>query len=202
MPDSLLNLRGLFSFPEPGAPAQPSDQWQEFEHRLGREIQTIKWPAAMPDLVSKVGELFNVKLPDLLVVAWKKARELQDVLEESKKAPEEVMFLELAEHVISSEHHPYIEIRINGVPQPKRIQFTVVLLATLKGVLLKIQGGAIAEIQMGSCEFDGKVKYEDLTIAEKRLGPIRLQGISTLEFARPVPTPPPPLPPPTFHRGN
>jgi hypothetical protein len=203
MIDLPFNLRNLLSFPDPVAPAERSDQWQEFQNRLGREIQTIKWPAAMPDLVSKVEELFNAKLPDLLVASWKKTRELQDVLEESKKAPEEVMFLGLAEHVISSEHHPYIEIRINGVPQPKRIQFTVILSATLKGVVLKIKGGTIVEIQMGSCEFDGEVKYEDLTIAEKKLGPIRLQGVSTLEFA----TVPPPLPlptplPPTFDRGK
>jgi hypothetical protein len=177
MTDSSLNLRGLFSFPDPGAPTEPSNRWQEFEDRLGREIKTIKWPAAMPDLVSNVGELFDVKLPDLLVVGWKKAREIQEVLEESKEAPEEVMFLELAEHVISGEHHPYIEIRINGVPSSKRIQFTVILSATLKGVVLKIKGGAIVEIQMGSCEFDGKVEYENLTLAEKKLGPIRLRGL-------------------------
>ena len=179
MSDSSTNLRSLFSFPDPDAPAAPSNQWQEFQNRLGREIKTIKWPAAMPDLVSKIGELFNVELPDLLVVSWKKAGELQDALEESRKAPEQTIFLELAKHVISSEHHPDIEIRIAGVPLPKRIQFTVGLSATLKGVVLKIKGGEIVEIQTGSCEFEGKVKYEDLTIADKKVGPIRLQGLPT-----------------------
>ena len=43
----------------------------------------------MPDLTSKVAELFNVELPDLLVSSWKKARELQEALEESKKSPDE-----------------------------------------------------------------------------------------------------------------
>jgi hypothetical protein len=177
MSNSPTNLRTLFLFPDPDAPAAPSNQWQEFQNRLGREIKTIKWPAAMPDLVSKIGELFNVELPDVLVVSWKKAGELQDALEESRKAPEQAFFLELAEHVITSEHHPYIEIRIAGVPLPKRIQFTVGLSATLKGVELMIKAGEIVEIQAGSCEFEGKVKYEDLTIADKKLGPIRLPGL-------------------------
>jgi hypothetical protein len=175
MSDSSINLRGLFSFPDQDTAAAPSSQWQEFQNRLGHEIETIKWPAAMPDLVSKIAELFNVELPDLLVVSWKKAGELQDALAESRKAPEEVIFLELAEHVITSEHHPYIEIRIGGVPLPKRIQFTVELSTRLKGVELKIKGGEIVEIETGSCEFEGKVKYEDLTIADKKLGPIRLR---------------------------
>jgi hypothetical protein len=179
MSDSSINLRSLFSFPDPDTPAAPSNQWQEFQNRLGREIKTIKWPAAMPDLVSKIGELFNVELPDLLVVSWKKAGELQDALAESRKAPEDVIFLELAEHVITSEHHPFIEIRIAGVSLPKRIQFTVGLSATLKGVVLRIKRGEIVEIETGSCEFEGKVKYEDLTIADKKLGPIHLRGLPT-----------------------
>ena len=179
MTDSSINLRSLFSLPDSDAPAAPSSQWQEFQNRLGREIKTIKWPAAIPDLVLKIGELFNVELPHVLVTSWKKAGELQGALEESRKAPEQVILLELAEHVIASEHHPYIEIRIAGVPLPKRIQFTVALSATLKGVVLRIKGGEIVEIQTGSCEFEGKVKYEDLTIADKKLGPIRLRGLPT-----------------------
>lgn len=179
MSDSSINLRSLLSFPGPNAPAAPPNQWQEFQNRLGHEIKTIKWPAAMPDLVSRIGELFDVPLPDVLIRSWKKADEIQEALEESRKAPEQVTILELAAHTVSTEHHPSIEIRILGVPSPKRIQFTVRLLAKLKGIILKIQGGAITEIQMGNCEFEGKVQHEDLTIAEKRVGPIELRGLST-----------------------
>ena len=67
MNNSSLNLRTLFSLPDPAAKPEFSNKWQEFQNRLGREIKTIKWPAAMPDLASKVTELFNVELPDLFV---------------------------------------------------------------------------------------------------------------------------------------
>ena len=179
MSDSSLNLRSLFSFPDPAATTPPSNEWREFQSRLGREIKTIKWPAAMPDLVSKIGELFNVELPDLLVSSWKKARELQEALEESSKSPEQVIVLDLAEHAITNQYHPYIEIRIAGLPLPKRIEFTVQILTILKGINLKIQAGTITEIQAGSCDFEGKVKYQDLTIADKKMGPIELLGVST-----------------------
>ena len=187
MNNSALNLRRLFSFPDRAATTPTSNQWQEFQSRLGREIKTIKWPAAMPDLASKIGELFNVELPDLFVSSWKKATELQEALEESGKSPEEVILLDLAEHQITNEYHPYVEIRIAGMPLPKKIEFKVQIVAGLKGIKLKIQAGAITEIQAGSCDFEGKVKYQDLTLADKRLGPIELVGVSTIgkQQARP-----------------
>jgi len=180
MNNSPLNLRTLFSFPDPAATttaSPPSNQWQEFQSRLGREIKTIKWPAAMPDLTSKVAELFNVELPDLFVSSWKKAKEVQEALEESRKSPEEVIVLDLAEHEIANEYHPYIEIRIAGMPLPKKIEFKVQLVTALKGINLKIHGGTITEIQAGSCDFEGKIKYQDLTIAEKKVGPLELLGV-------------------------
>jgi hypothetical protein len=181
MSDSSLSLRRLFSFPDP-----PSNEWQEFQSRLRREIKTIKYPAAMPDLASKIGELFDVELPDLLVSSWKKARELKEALEESRKSAEEVIVLELAEHEITNEYHPYIEVRIAGVPLPKKIEFKVQIATALKGINLKIQAGTITKIQAGSCDFEGKVKYQDLTIAEKKVGPIELLGVPTI--AKPEPS--------------
>jgi len=185
MSESSLNLRTLFSFPDPGATTPPSNQWQEFQTRLGREIKTIKWPAAMPDLASKVSELFNVELPELFVSSWKKAKELQEALEESRKSPDEVIVLNLADHEITNEYHPYVEIRIAGMPSPKKIEFKVQIVTALKGINLKIQAGTITEIQAGSCDFEGKLKYQALTIAEKKVGPIELLGVSTIAKQEP-----------------
>ena len=177
MSDSSLNLRMLFSFPDSAATTPPSNEWQKFQSRLTSEIKTIKWPAAMPDLVSKIGELFNVELPDLLVTSWKKAREIQEALEESSKSPKEIIVLDLAEHAIANEYHPYVEIRIAGFQLPK-IEFKVQIVTTLKGIILKIQAVNITEIQAGSCDFDGKVKYQDLTIVDKKPVHIELVGVS------------------------
>lgn len=188
MNNSSLNLRTLFSFPDPAATGVPSNKWQDFQSRLGGEIKTIKWPAAMPDVASKIGELFNVELPDLLVSSWKKAKELEEALEESRKSPEEVIILELAEHEITNEYHPFIEVRIAGISLPKKIEFKVQIVTALKGIKLKIQGGTITEIQAGSCDFEGKVKYQDLTIADKKLGPIELLRVPTIAKQETSPT--------------
>jgi hypothetical protein len=44
----------------------------------------------------------------------------------------------------------------------------------LKGFVLRIQNGAIREVQTGQCEAKGTIKYGNLTIAEKKLQPIKL----------------------------
>jgi hypothetical protein len=185
MSDSSLNLRRLFSCPDPRATTPPSNEWQEFQSRARREIKAIKYPAAMPDLASKIGELFNVELPDLLVLSWKKARELQEALEESRKSPEEVIVLDLAEHSVTNEYHPYIEIRIAGMPLPKKIEFKVQIATALKGINLKIQAGKITEIQAGSCDFEGKLEYQDLTLAEKKVGPIEFLRVPAITKQEP-----------------
>jgi hypothetical protein len=187
MSNSSFTLRSIFALPDPVATTPLPNRWQDFQNRLSREIKAIKWPAAMPDLASKFSELFDVKLPDLFVLSWKKAGEIQEALRESTRAPERVIVLDLAEHLITNEYRPYIEIRIAGIRLQKTIEFRVQLVTTLRGINLKIQAGAITEIQAGDCDFDGKVKYQDLTLAEKKVGPIKLLGVSTITKQQPRP---------------
>ena len=64
---SLFTLRRVFSLPEDGVPDQSPDRWDEVQDRIRREVKDIKLPAAMPDLAPKICELFDVKIPDVLL---------------------------------------------------------------------------------------------------------------------------------------
>jgi hypothetical protein len=75
------------------------------------------------------------------------------------------------------------------LPSPKKIEFKAQIVTTLKGINLRIQAGTITEIQAGSCDFEGKIKYEDLTIAEKKVGPLKLLGVSTITKQKQEPGP-------------
>jgi hypothetical protein len=78
--ESAPTVREIFALPE--KETDPSDdRWKEFQERIDKEVKSIKWTAAMPDLASKVCELLDIKIPNILVAAWKKAKELQTVLE-------------------------------------------------------------------------------------------------------------------------
>jgi hypothetical protein len=170
--DSTPTVREIFSLPE--KETDPSDdRWKEFQERIDKEVKSIKWTAAMPDLAAKVCELLDIKVPNLFVAAWKKAKELQTVLEKSKATPDEIVYLELTEHSINSEHKPSLDVRIKGATV-KRIELGVQLGFKLKGFVLKIQNGGIKEMQTGHCEAKGTIKYGTLMIAEKKLEPIKL----------------------------
>jgi hypothetical protein len=64
-------------------------------------------------------------------------------------------------------------VKIKGA-SVKKITLTVALNLKLKGFTLKVQNGAICELQTGSCEGKGTIKYDKLSIAEKKLSPIKL----------------------------
>ena len=81
--ESSLTVREIFSLPEKDTDLS-DDRWKEFRDRVNKEVKGIKWTAAMPDLATRVCELLDIKIPNILVAAWKKAKELQTVLEDRK----------------------------------------------------------------------------------------------------------------------
>lgn len=177
MSKSSTTVREVFELPEPGA--EGSDNWKTFKSKVSNEVKGIK-TAAMPDLAKKVAELFEIPIPDIFLTSWKKAGGIQTLLEESRKAPETAMHAELGDHTINSQHRPHIEIRIQN-KSVKKLEFTLNLVFNLKGFVLKIQDGRIREMQTGSCEVRGKMEYQGLVIADKKLAPITLPGVISLE---------------------
>jgi hypothetical protein len=173
--DAPVTIRDVFDLPKEGKADSQPDRWRVVAERVKKEVKDVKFPAALHDLGPKLCELFNVPLPDVMVTSWKKVGGLQALLEKSRNAPEEVMYLELAQHSINSEHKPHIEMRIKDLPV-KKIEFLVKLVFNLKGFVLKIKAGAIQEIQTGACEVKGTISYAGQVIVEKKLTPIKLPG--------------------------
>src|SRR5260221_12478745 len=90
--ESVPTVPEIFALPEKDT--DPSDdRWKEFQDRIDKEVKGIKWTTAMPDLAAKVGELLDIKIPNILVAAWNKAKELQTALEKSKTTPDEAVYL-------------------------------------------------------------------------------------------------------------
>lgn len=182
----------IFELPKSGEPDAKSDRWEAVEKRIKEEVKDVKFPAALSDLGPKICELFNVPLPDVLVTSWKKVDDLRARLEKTRTSPDKVEYLELAQHTINCDQKPYLEMRLKGMPL-KKIQFAVKLVFVLKGFVLKIQGGAIQEIQTGVCEAKGTISYAGQVIVEKKLSPIKLPGsvpvpsvIGTLQLPTPA----------------
>ena len=179
MSNSSITVREVFDLPEPGSPAESSPRWQTLRQWMGEEVKGIK-SAAMPDVAAKIAELLEVPIPGIFVTSWKKSDAIRELLDESRKTPDAIMHLELAEHTINSQHKPHIEIRIKNTTV-KKIEFTLKLLFKLKGFILRIQNGSISEMQAGTCEIKGTLEYQGLAIVEKKLAPINLPARIPLE---------------------
>jgi hypothetical protein len=175
MAEPTTTISDVFNLPKPGEPDPETYRWEAVQKRIKEEVKGVKFPAALSELGPKICELFNVPLPDVLVTSWKKVDDLRARLEKSRNVPDKVEYLELAQHTINCDQKPYLEMRLKDMPV-KKIQFAVKLVFTLKGFVLKIQGGAIQEIQTGACEVKGTISYAGQVIVEKKLSPIKLPG--------------------------
>ncbi len=164
-------LREIFEVPDKVSD-KGDEHWRAFQDKLKVEAKGIKWTAAMPDLGAKICELLDNKIHDILVTAWKKAEALRKALAESEADPERSVYLDLTEHSIDYETRPFVDVKIKGA-SVKKITLTIALNFKLKGFTLKIRNGVISEIQTGSCEAKGTIKYDKLPIAEKKLSPIK-----------------------------
>ena len=190
-------LREFFGIPEKASDGG-DDEWQAFQKKLAEETQGIKWTAAMPDLGSKIGDLLDIKIHDMLLTAWKKVEAVRQALEESKQTPDKASYLDLAEHSIDYETKPFINVKIKRT-SVKKLTLAVAVNLKVKGFGLKVQNGLIRELQAGKCEGKGTIKYEKLTIAEKKLGPIKfpftiaVPGLITIPEAPVKPAPSKPV---------
>jgi hypothetical protein len=173
MSEAGLTVGEALSSPDPNAKAGTPDTWTDFQNQVKAQMKGVKWVATMPDVAEMLGELFDIPIPGLLLGSWRKADELAQLLKESEESPEEVMYLELAEHRIDRELHPYIEIRIENI-DAYRLDFTVHLSFKLKGFVLRIQKGQIQEILSAQCEFGGSVELLNHTVLKKDFTPINL----------------------------
>ena len=175
-------VRDIFALPEARETEHAPEGWKAFQEKISKEVKGLK-VAAMPDLAAKMGELFDIPIPDIFLTSWKKANVLQTLLEESKKTPETVMELELSEHTINSQHKPHIEVRVQNTTI-KKLEFILRLVFRVKGFVLKIQNGAIKEMRTGLCDARGTMEYQGLIIAEKKLAPIHLPGLISFEMTK------------------
>jgi hypothetical protein len=180
MPNDQATLNNFFVYEE----GLTKDQLSRMEsaecvslikEKISEVAKEIKWDVAMREIVIKIVDLLDIPIPDILTKAWRKYVSLQEYLDKSEFSPDETFLIPLAEHMIESKHHPYIEILTNDVPIGK-IEFEIDVSLKLKGIILKVKNRKIKEIQTGECEGRGSVKCENHIILEKKLGEISLPG--------------------------
>jgi hypothetical protein len=176
MSESVQNVSELFSLTKDSTQKETTNEnWQKLKERVTKEVKGVKWTGSKFDIIPRVAELLDIKIPTIFLSTWKKSDEIKKILKESASAPEEKFELNLSQHEITSEHKPYIEVSIKNMAVYK-IEFDLNLTFTIEGFFIKIQNGNIYQIDSGICKAKGTLSWEKIQLLEKSLEPIKLPG--------------------------
>lgn len=172
MNDSPITLNHFFLFDAQNlgqdklAGLEASEMIAGLRSSLSQKAGGITWPVACDNILQGIKELLGVKLEDILAGAWEKTRELAKYRDPEKYRPEEIILVHLVEHTINSELHPMLEVVINDLVVEK-IELSIKLALSFKGIILKIQAGKIKEILPGSCKGKGNLAWGKFVLLEE-----------------------------------
>jgi hypothetical protein len=130
---------------------------------------------AVGEAAKRFGELLDVSLVDILSGAWYKYAALVKYADRQKYPKEESFLIPLGKHTIDSRHAPGIEVSIDDVTV-LRLNFDINLSLEAKSAVLRVQDGRIREIQPGEMKAEGKIKFGEVVIAERKSRTINLPG--------------------------
>jgi hypothetical protein len=154
--------------------------------KINRNLQKVSGADLYSEVTKKFDELLDISLVDIMAGAWKKGREILKYADGKKYPPEATYLVHLAEHTISSEHRPYVEIMVNEKPVG-RVEFKIKISLTLDNFILKIQDGYIRAIQTGTCKGKGTITCWELPILERETASFPLPG--NIDLGRGIPIP-------------
>ncbi len=169
-------LQQLFGLDTPGAVASIRAGLHEEKAKEGLSIEAAKSPGLQESTLAeaaadKFPDLLNVKVMSILAGAWAKYELLKRYADRREYPPEEIVLLPLAEHTVKSEHHPYIEILLNGSPVGKII-FDVIVALKLESFELKLQDGKIKAVTAGTVQGSGEISFYGVTLVKKDFQPV------------------------------
>lgn len=180
MPENAIALSTLLGLPDEGISREMLSLGlsEEDKDSMSSAVQTIKHLTlgrVEKQIFQGFSNLFNTDLFDLISQAWEK----YDALAEygKKKSPEQIASVELLDHTMTIELHPYVEITLAGIPRPILVHFDVSLDLTLKGLKLNVENGVIKSVSAGTCEGEAEIQINKIRYPRNpSFGPFELPG--------------------------
>lgn len=189
MPEVKLSVRDLLNIPAAGLPAEvlragiPDEELKGIRTQVTSALQGMPWSDLEAAVCSKFSEALDVDPVKLIASAWEKYSLVSDAAKKSKSG--ETVFVPLAEHVVKSELHPYVEIDL-GPQAIRKIELDVKLSLKLKGIVLKVESEEIRAIQAGTCEGSAEIDVSDVSVWKHEFKPIALAGTIKLGTGIPI----------------
>jgi hypothetical protein len=119
--------------------------------------------------------LGELSIPQLLASGWSKYTALSKYADARQYPPENTYVEPFFEQTLTSTHHPFVELRLGGVPTGK-VEFEVELRVMFEEVSLSIRAGRITAARPGKTSASGVIKCEGKQVLERKLGELTLPG--------------------------
>ena len=166
-----------------GASLEHGPEANQIKAALAKAAPGLPLGVLLDGIGRAVQEALDVPVTDLLIGAWERARDLRAALETTRQSSTATVLVPLLAHAISSEHRPYVDVVVEGVPLA-RLAFPVKVEFRLEGVIVRVHQGRIAEILAGTVKLKGTMKFGEFVLFEKALAPISIPGVLAVTGAQ------------------
>ena len=180
---SVFATRGSSDLESRLSELRSSDELRELVHVL--KVPLAGYMGAAGDLAKALWDLLDLDITDILVKTWNESGVLKKYLNPAEYNPDAEFSVTLSEHKIKSEHHPYLDILLDGV-KLLRVILDIGLEFGFDGIVLKIKNARIMEIRTGSCQAKGAVSYKGLQLLKQESGRLDLPGSMHFEKGIPI----------------
>ncbi len=154
--------------------------------RAGISLSTAGLSATSGDVAGALVRLLDLPIGNLAIRGWSKHRDVERARAETRATPGEREVVQLAQHRITSEQSPTVDLSVAGV-------HTTVLVLDLEVVIdvglvaVVVEGGEIVETVPGPSKASAKLSASDVVLAQRELTLIDLREPAVP--AAPVATP-------------
>lgn len=135
----------------------------------------ISWSSVQDGVADSLMQALHVSVLGTLANGWKHYSMFMEDVRRSRNSPEVEIVSAIAEHSIHSTLHPFVDVRLAG-RTVHEIAFEVSLETRMKGLLLGLKKGEIVSIELGECEWTGKIAVAQVDILERKLKTLSLPG--------------------------
>ena len=143
---------------------------------LRKKVPTaISWSSVQESVADSLAEAMHVSVLATLANGWKHYTMFMEDVRRSRSNPEVEIVSAIADHSIHSTLHPFVDVRLGG-KTVHEIAFDVSLVTTIKGLLLGLKKGEIVSVEMGECEWTGKIAVAEVDVLERKLKKLALPG--------------------------
>lgn len=155
--------------PEKLIPVERNTKFENLKQEIIRKEKIFQWEKIQNEITDNCTKLTNVPLKTILEKAWEKYEEVSQYLDVERYGAENTFLIPLVEHTVVSQHHPKIEVSL-GETHLADIDFDVHLELTLKGIILKINGGKIQGVNAGKAKVKLRFPAKELYYLKTKAG--------------------------------